>query len=51
MGIMVVMDLIGDLLPPGVLNVVNGFGVEVGKPPATNKRISKVAFSSETTMT
>ena len=49
MGIMVVMDVIGDILPPGVLNVVNGFGVEAGKPLATNKRISKVAFTGETT--
>ena len=49
MGIMVVMDLIGDILPPGVLNVVNGFGVEAGKPLATNKRINKIAFTGETT--
>ena len=35
MSIMVLMDLIGDLLPPGVLNIVNGFGVEAGKPLAT----------------
>jgi aldehyde dehydrogenase len=46
---MVLMDLIGDLLPPGVLNVVNGFGVEAGKPLAQNKRIAKVAFTGETT--
>jgi aldehyde dehydrogenase len=45
----VMMDLVGDLLPPGVLNVVNGFGVEAGKPLAQNKRISKVAFTGETT--
>ena len=49
MSIMVLMDLIGDLLPPGVLNVVNGFGVEAGKPLASNKRIAKVAFTGETT--
>ena len=49
MTIMVLMDLIGDLLPPGVLNVVNGFGVEAGKPLAQNKRITKVAFTGETT--
>jgi aldehyde dehydrogenase len=48
LGIMVLMDIIGDLLPPGVLNVVNGFGVEAGKPLATNKRIAKVAFTGET---
>jgi aldehyde dehydrogenase len=47
--IMVMMDLMGDLLPPGVLNVVNGFGVEAGKPLASNKRIAKVAFTGETT--
>jgi aldehyde dehydrogenase len=49
MSIMVLMDVIGDLLPPGVLNVVNGFGVEAGKPLAQNKRISKIAFTGETT--
>jgi len=49
MGMMAVMDLIGDNLPPGVLNVVNGFGVEAGKPLAQSPRISKVAFTGETT--
>ena len=49
MSIMVLMDLVGDILPPGVLNVVNGFGVEAGKPLAQNKRIAKVAFTGETT--
>src|SRR6478752_5525706 len=49
MSIMVLMDLVGDLLPPGVLNVVNGFGVEAGKPLAQSKRIAKVAFTGETT--
>src|SRR5512135_2742751 len=49
MSIMVLMDIVGDLLPPGVLNVVNGFGVEAGKPLAQNKRIAKVAFTGETT--
>ncbi|ETI61060.1 aldehyde dehydrogenase [Sphingobium sp. C100] len=49
MSIMVLMEIVGDLLPPGVLNVVNGFGVEAGKPLATNKRISKIAFTGETT--
>ncbi|MCW2249347.1 aldehyde dehydrogenase [Azospirillum fermentarium] len=48
MAIMVLMDIIGDLLPPGVLNVVNGFGIEAGKPLATSKRIAKVAFTGET---
>ena len=49
MAIMVLMDLIGDILPAGVLNVVNGFGVEAGKPLAQNKRIAKIAFTGETT--
>lgn len=47
--ILVLMELIGDLLPPGVLNIVNGFGVEAGKPLAKNKRIAKIAFTGETT--
>ncbi|NEV63643.1 aldehyde dehydrogenase [Thiorhodococcus minor] len=47
-GILVVAELIGDLLPPGVLNIVNGFGVEAGKPLAANKRIAKIAFTGET---
>ena len=47
--ILLLMDLIGDLLPPGVLNVVNGFGLEAGKPLASNKRIAKIAFTGETT--
>jgi len=47
--IMVLVDLIGDLLPPGVLNIVNGFGLEAGKPLASSKRIAKIAFTGETT--
>ncbi len=47
--ILVLMTLIGDLLPPGVLNVVNGFGVEAGKPLASSPRIRKIAFTGETT--
>ncbi len=47
--IMVLMDLIKDVLPPGVLNIVTGFGIEAGKPLATSPRISKVAFTGETT--
>ncbi|MFF0943244.1 aldehyde dehydrogenase family protein [Kocuria sp. CPCC 205300] len=47
--IMVLMELIGDLLPPGVVNVVNGFGVEAGKPLASSPRIRKIAFTGETT--
>ncbi|WP_068071522.1 aldehyde dehydrogenase [Novosphingobium lentum] len=49
MSIMVLAELIGDLLPPGVLNIVNGFGIEAGKPLASNKRIAKIAFTGETT--
>jgi aldehyde dehydrogenase len=48
-GILVLLELIQDLLPPGVLNVVNGFGVEAGKPLASNKRIAKISFTGETT--
>ncbi|MGX7681614.1 acetaldehyde dehydrogenase ExaC [Jatrophihabitans sp. DSM 45814] len=44
-----VVELIADLLPPGVLNVVNGFGVEAGKPLASSSRIAKIAFTGETT--
>ena len=47
--ILVMMELIGDLLPAGVLNVVNGFGLEAGKPLATSTRIAKIAFTGETT--
>ncbi|MFB0833555.1 aldehyde dehydrogenase [Arthrobacter halodurans] len=47
--ILVLMELIGDLLPAGVINVVNGFGLEAGKPLASNKRIRKIAFTGETT--
>src|SRR5690242_5223403 len=47
--ILVLLELIHDLLPPGVLNVVNGFGLEAGKPLASNKRIAKIAFTGETT--
>ncbi|QQO22673.1 aldehyde dehydrogenase family protein [Bradyrhizobium diazoefficiens] len=46
--IMVWIELIGDLLPPGVLNIVNGFGLEAGKPLASSPRISKIAFTGET---
>ncbi len=47
--IMVWLELVADLLPPGVLNIVNGFGLEAGKPLASNKRIAKIAFTGETT--
>jgi len=48
-GILVLAELIQDLLPAGVLNIVNGFGVEAGKPLASSPRINKVAFTGETT--
>ncbi|CAN5924961.1 aldehyde dehydrogenase family protein [soil metagenome] len=47
--IMMLAELIGDLLPPGVLNIVNGFGIEAGKPLASSNRIAKIAFTGETT--
>ncbi|MCX8474796.1 MAG: aldehyde dehydrogenase family protein [Sphingomonas sp.] len=46
--IMVWAELVGDLLPPGVLNIVNGFGLEAGKPLASSNRIAKIAFTGET---
>ncbi|WP_418647710.1 aldehyde dehydrogenase [Thauera butanivorans] len=46
--IMVLVELIADLLPPGVLNIVNGFGREAGMPLATSKRIAKIAFTGST---
>jgi aldehyde dehydrogenase len=42
-------ELIGDILPPGVLNIVSGFGLEAGKPLASSPRIAKIAFTGETT--
>ncbi|GAA4848226.1 aldehyde dehydrogenase family protein [Actinomycetospora corticicola] len=45
----VLMDVVGDLIPAGVLNIVNGFGVEAGKPLASSPRIRKIAFTGETT--
>ncbi|PAD66010.1 aldehyde dehydrogenase [Bacillus sp. 7586-K] len=47
--ILVLMELIEDILPKGVVNIVNGFGVEAGKPLASNSRIAKIAFTGETT--
>ncbi|MGY3588303.1 aldehyde dehydrogenase [Bradyrhizobium sp. USDA 4341] len=47
--ILVWLELIGDLLPKGVVNVVNGFGLEAGKPLASSNRIAKIAFTGETT--
>jgi len=49
MSIMVLAEMIADLVPEGVLNIVNGFGPEAGKPLASNKRVAKVAFTGETT--
>jgi len=46
--ILVVAELIADLLPPGVLNIVNGYGREAGMPLATSKRIAKIAFTGST---
>lgn len=47
--ILVLMELIADLVPPGVVNIVNGFGLEAGKPLASSPRIGKIAFTGETT--
>jgi aldehyde dehydrogenase len=49
MSILHLVEMLGDILPPGVLNIVNGFGVEAGKPLASSPRVSKVAFTGETT--
>ena len=46
--ILVLLELIGDALPAGVVNVVNGFGIEAGKPLASSNRIRKIAFTGET---
>ncbi|MCZ7471443.1 aldehyde dehydrogenase [Agrobacterium sp. O3.4] len=48
--ILVVMELIEDLLPPGVLNIVNGTGLEAGKPLAQSNRIAKIAFTGSTSV-
>ncbi|KAA1379740.1 acetaldehyde dehydrogenase ExaC [Aeromicrobium fastidiosum] len=47
--IMLFIELVGDLLPAGVINIVNGFGVEAGAPLASSTRIRKIAFTGETT--
>ena len=47
--ILELFKIIGDLLPPGVVNIVNGFGTEAGKPLASSDRIAKIAFTGETT--
>ncbi len=46
--ILVLMEIIGDLLPAGVLNIVNGYGIEAGEALATSKRIAKIAFTGST---
>ncbi|MBD9387435.1 aldehyde dehydrogenase [Agrobacterium sp. AGB01] len=48
--ILVVMELIEDLLPPGVINIVNGLGTEAGKPLAQSNRIAKIAFTGSTSV-
>ena len=48
-GILILMELIEDILPKGVVNVVNGFGPEAGKPLASHPEIRKIAFTGETT--
>ncbi|SDU32061.1 acetaldehyde dehydrogenase ExaC [Geopseudomonas guangdongensis] len=48
LSITVLVELIGDLLPPGVLNIVQGFGREAGEALATSKRIAKIAFTGST---
>ncbi|MFX1783950.1 aldehyde dehydrogenase family protein [Prescottella equi] len=47
--VLYLFSLIGDLLPPGVVNIVNGFGTEAGRPLASSPRIKKIAFTGETT--
>lgn len=47
-GILLVLELIQDLLPAGVLNIINGYGAEVGRPLATSPRIAKIAFTGST---
>src|ERR1700720_3069183 len=49
MSLLVLAELVQDILPPGVLNIINGFGLEAGQPLASSPRIAKVAFTGETT--
>src|SRR5450432_2937184 len=49
MSLLVLAELVQDILPPGVLNIINGFGLEAGKPLASSSRIAKIAFTGETT--
>lgn len=46
--ILILTELIADLLPPGILNIVNGYGREAGMPLATSRRIAKIAFTGST---
>lgn len=46
--ILVLMELIGDLIPAGVINVVNGFGSELGRALVTNPKVNKAAFTGST---
>lgn len=48
-GILCLMELLQDVLPPGIINIINGFGLEAGKPLASSTRVAKVAFTGETT--
>ncbi|BDH45854.1 aldehyde dehydrogenase [Salmonella enterica subsp. enterica serovar Choleraesuis] len=48
LSICVFLELVGDLLPPGVVNVIHGYGQEVGEPLARSKRIAKIAFTGST---
>src|SRR6202049_445497 len=49
MSLLVLAELVQDILPPGVLNIINGFGLEAGKPLAQSPRIAKIAFTGEKT--
>ena len=49
LSVLVLAELVQDILPPGILNIVNGFGLEAGKPLASSSRIAKIAFTGETT--
>ncbi|MFM1956490.1 MAG: aldehyde dehydrogenase [Pseudomonadota bacterium] len=46
--LLVLMELIADIVPPGVINIVNGYGREVGAPLANSRRIAKIAFTGST---
>lgn len=46
--IMVMMEIIGDLIPPGVVNIINGFGAELGRPLVTHPKVAKAAFTGST---